>query len=75
MNVFLYLDPTTGGMALQVILSGLVGGLVVIKLFWRNFVNTIFRRKPTEAEDGEQPSPTNISADASSDYNVDSPAS
>ncbi len=75
MNVFLYLDPTTGGMALQVILSGLVGGLVVIKLFWRNFVNTIFRRNAAEAEDEEQPSPTNITADAPTDYNIDSPAS
>jgi len=75
MNVFLYIDATTGGMALQVILSGLVGGLVVIKLFWRNFVNSIFRRKAPEDEDDEQPSPTAISADASSDYNVDSTAS
>jgi hypothetical protein len=75
MNVFLYIDATTGGMALQVILSGLVGGLVVIKLFWRNFVNTIFRRNAGEDDEEDQPSPTNLSTEASSDYNIDSTAS
>lgn len=75
MNVFLYLDATTGGMALQVILSGLVGGIVFIKLFWRNLVNTIFRRKSTEVEDEEQRSVTDASTEVSTDYNVDSTAS
>ena len=51
MNAFLYIDATTGGMALQIILSGAVGGLVVIKLFWGNLVNTILRRKPATEGD------------------------
>lgn len=38
----LYVDATSGGMALQIILSGLVGGVVVVKLFWHNLVSTIF---------------------------------
>jgi hypothetical protein len=42
----LYIDATSGGMILQVALSGLVGGVVVLKLFWRNAVNFILRRKP-----------------------------
>jgi len=74
MNAFLYIDATTGGMALQIILSGAVGGLVVIKLFWGNLVNTILRRKPAtegdeqeEADDGSVETPTS--------YNVDSTTS
>jgi hypothetical protein len=38
----LYVDATSGGMALQIILSGLVGGIVVVKLFWHNLVSTLF---------------------------------
>jgi hypothetical protein len=47
---FLYVDATSGGMILQVLLSGFVGGLVFLKLFWGNLVNTVLRRKPEEAE-------------------------
>jgi hypothetical protein len=41
-------------MALQIILSGLVGGVVVVKLFWHNLVSTIFfwrRSAPEVATD------------------------
>ena len=74
MNVFLYIDATTGGMALQIILSGVVGGLVVIKLFWGNLVNTILRRKPVSESD-EQDAVEEVSAETSTTYNVDSPSS
>lgn len=37
-------------MLLQVLLSGFVGGFVVIKLFWRNLVNTVLRRDDSEVE-------------------------
>ena len=47
---FLYVDATSGGMILQVLLSGFVGGLVFFKLFWSNLVNTVLRRKPEEVE-------------------------
>ena len=33
MEVILYIDPTTGGMLLQVLLGSVVGGFVVVKLF------------------------------------------
>lgn len=72
MNVFLYIDATTGGMALQVILSGLVGGLVIVKLFWRNLVSTILRRKPEEED------PEDAAADvpeAAPSYKADTSAS
>ena len=74
MNVFLYIDATTGGMALQIILSGVVGGLVVIKLFWSNLVNTILRRKPVDTESDEQESIVEASTETPTSYNVDSTA-
>ena len=74
MNVFLYIDATTGGMALQIILSGIVGGLVVIKLFWSNLVNTILRRKPA-IESDEQDAVAEASAEPPITYNVDSTTS
>lgn len=43
----LYIDATSGGMALQVILSGFVGGIVFIKVFWRN-LTSMFHRTPAE---------------------------
>lgn len=47
----LYIDATSGGMALQIILSGFVGGIVFIKLFWRNLTSSIFHRgSPAKAE-------------------------
>ncbi len=51
MHILLYIDATGGGMILQVLLSGFVGGAVVLKLFWRDMVNTVLRRK----ESGEKP--------------------
>jgi hypothetical protein len=53
----LYIDATSGGMALQIVLSGLVGGIVVVKLFWHNLVSALFfwKRRPADvvASDGE----------------------
>ncbi len=46
----LYVDATSGGMALQIILSGLVGGLVVIKLFWHNLTSAVFFWKRNSPE-------------------------
>ncbi|MDJ0893611.1 MAG: hypothetical protein QNJ92_00600 [Alphaproteobacteria bacterium] len=31
---FAYIDPGTGGMLLQLLLGGVAGALVVIKLYW-----------------------------------------
>jgi len=44
MDALLYIDATTGGMFIQVLLSGVVGSLVVVKLFWGNLFSP-FRRK------------------------------
>lgn len=34
---FAYLDPGTGSMMLQLLLGGVAGALVVLKLYWQNF--------------------------------------
>lgn len=74
MNILLYIDATTGGMALQVILSGLVGGLVFLKLFWRNLVNFVLRRKP-EVEQACARADDADSAGDSTSYGADTHAS
>ena len=55
----LYVDPTAAGLGLQMLLAGVVGGLVTIKLFWGR-VFSVFRRTEQETEEvsasGEEPS-------------------
>jgi len=52
---YAYIDPGTGGMLLQLLLGGVVGALVVIKLYWfrlRQTVKRLFggKTKPEKAE-------------------------
>jgi hypothetical protein len=49
--MFLYIDATSGGMILQVLLSGFVGIFVVLKLFWHRIVDFVLRRKPAPTEE------------------------
>jgi hypothetical protein len=58
MSIFaLYIDPTAAGLGLQMLLGGIVGGLVVIKLFWARVfsfcarVFSPFRRSKKETEE------------------------
>jgi hypothetical protein len=39
--VFLYIDPTSGGLVLQVLLSGFVGAFVFLKVCWRSVLSLI----------------------------------
>ena len=41
-----YLDPGAGSLLLQVLLAGIAGLSVVIKLYWRRFL-ALFRRSGT----------------------------
>jgi hypothetical protein len=46
-----YIDPGTGGMLLQLLLGGVAGGLVILKLYWhrlRESVERILGRTPPE---------------------------
>ncbi len=49
MSQFLYIDPTAGGLAIQVILSAIAAGLVTIRIFWARLIKP-FRPKPSEQE-------------------------
>ncbi len=42
-----YLDPGTGSMVLQLILGGIAGVMVVMKMYWQK-VKDLFRRKEEE---------------------------
>jgi hypothetical protein len=50
-----YLDPGTGSLILQVLVGGVAGALVTVKLWWAR-VTSIFRRKPgKETPESEVP--------------------
>ncbi len=43
-----YIDPGTGSMVLQAIIAGVVGGLVVIKMYWQRIKAIFSRRDPSK---------------------------
>jgi hypothetical protein len=47
-----YIDGTTGGMVVQLLLGGFVGGFVVFKLAARSLIDKILRRN-TDYDDDE----------------------
>ncbi|HEY5640567.1 MAG TPA: hypothetical protein VIW01_11010 [Dehalococcoidia bacterium] len=59
--VLLYIDPTAGGLGLQVLLAFFVGGFVTIKLMWARFLG--FFRTEKEAANDESASATRVSAE------------
>ena len=44
-GVILYLDPSSGGILLQVLFGGVAGIAVIVKLFWYRLAS-IFRWRP-----------------------------
>ena len=64
---FLYIDPTAGGLGLQVLLTFLIGGFVTMKLMWARFVSYIpFLRNRNEATDDKLAS-AQVSAETGED--------
>ncbi len=49
-DILLYIDPTSAGLGLQMLLAGAVGGLVSIRLFWGH-VFSLFHRTKQETEE------------------------
>jgi hypothetical protein len=47
-----YLDPATGSMLLQLILGGLAGAAVAIKLFWHRILAVFGIRRSVDDEPG-----------------------
>ena len=41
---FAYLDPGTGSMILQLLLGGIAGAAIVLKIYWESLTN-VFRRR------------------------------
>ena len=52
--VVAYLDPGTGSMVLQFLVGGILGSILIIKLFWRRFVSFFTGKDATEASAEEQ---------------------
>ena len=46
-----YLDPGSGSMVLQVILGGLAGAALVIKMYWHKLLELLKIRKPEQKTD------------------------
>jgi len=42
----MYLDPGTGSIILQVVIAGLLGAGVIVKMFW-NKIKSVFVKKET----------------------------
>jgi hypothetical protein len=45
-----YLDPTTGSMALQVIMGGVLAASLAMKVYWKRFASLFRRRKPEDSQ-------------------------
>lgn len=61
----LYIDPTTGGLGLQIILGFLVGGFVTVKLMWGRFLSLFRRGSDTDEENTV--SPAKVQAETAGD--------
>ena len=44
-NAFAYIDPGTGSMILQSLIGALVGGVIVLKVYWTKIKLAILDRK------------------------------
>ena len=50
---YAYLDPGTGSIILQLLLGGMAGALVIVKLYWAR-VKAFFIRKTPESRDKDR---------------------
>jgi F0F1-type ATP synthase assembly protein I len=49
---YAYVDPGSGGMLVQLLLGGVAGVAVIVRLYWRRFLNAIGLNK---AEPDQEP--------------------
>jgi len=47
LEVWAYLDPGTGSMILQLLLGGIAGVAIVLKLYWQRFLS-LFKKKSSK---------------------------
>jgi len=48
-----YLDPGSGSFILQLLLAALVGGLFILKTYWKRIIG-FFRKRGSQDEHGEE---------------------
>ncbi|MDP3980479.1 MAG: hypothetical protein Q8Q33_03580 [Chlamydiota bacterium] len=53
-GIFVYLDPGSGSMMLQILLGGIAGMLVFIKLYWKKFLSFFNTRKKHEEKASDE---------------------
>ena len=56
LHLVAYLDPAAGSLLLQIILGGVAGLALVLKLFWHRILSLLGIRKPVdETVEGDEP--------------------
>jgi Flp pilus assembly protein TadB len=45
---YAYVDPGSGGMMLQLLLGGVAGAAVIVRLYWQRLLKRIGLRKPDQ---------------------------
>lgn len=50
MSIFAYLDPGSGSLVLQVIIGGVLGFGVLLKVYWTKIIRLFSKKKKPEAE-------------------------
>lgn len=48
---YAYLDPGTGSMLVQLLLGGVAGAVVILKLYWQRVKDFVSFRKPPQNKD------------------------
>lgn len=52
-NLVAYMDPGTGSLFLQLLLGGVAGAALIVKLYWHRLLTIVGVKKPaSDAEDG-----------------------
>jgi len=49
-----YIDPGTGSYLFQLLIGGALGGMVALKLYWRDIVNFFRKRDSSDDTDNDE---------------------
>ena len=61
--VHAYLDPGTGSMILQLLIGGVAGALIIIKLYWSRLKQIVKGSRKTTGNESAERSPTESDED------------
>jgi len=51
LNLLAYMDPGTGSLFLQLLLGGVAGAALIVKLYWHRLLTMVGVKKPEPASD------------------------